>query len=85
MELRLINPHTLILLDVEDEDGEIVRWQIETGSPSQLARRGWNRDTLKPGDKITVTALAAKSGARVLNEATIVMTESGEEILTRRQ
>ena len=49
MELRLINPHTLILLDVEDEDGEIVRWQIETGSPKPVGKAGLEQGHTEAG------------------------------------
>lgn len=84
VELRLINPHTLLFIDVVGVTGEIVRWQIETGSVAQLARRGWSKDTLKPGDRITVTGLPARSGAALLGDVSITMTNSGKEILTRR-
>lgn len=85
VELRLINPHTLISIDVKGVDGQIVRWQIETGSVAQLARRGWNKDTLKPGDKITVTGLPARNGDPMLGDVSITLKRSGEEILARRR
>jgi hypothetical protein len=82
--LQLINPHSMIIMDVADETGTTVRWQVELGAPAGLIRNfGWNKTTLKPGDKITVTGRRIKSGAPYFNvteQATIVMTETGQEI-----
>jgi len=81
---RLMNPHSIIVLDAENEQGEIVRWRAEFGDPVGMATTyGWARDTLKPGDKITMTGRRVKSGAPEFNlteQARIIRTETGEEI-----
>jgi hypothetical protein len=84
VEFRMINPHTLIFVDVADENGRTAHWQIETGSVAQLTRRGWDKNTLKPGDRITVTGLPARDGAHLLGDVSITITATGREILTRR-
>jgi hypothetical protein len=84
VEFQLINPHTLIFIDADGEDGRTVRWEVETGSVAQLARRGWNKDTLKPGDRITITGLPARNGVHRLGDVSITLTQSGVQILTRR-
>ncbi len=48
------NPHTRIAFDVSDENGEVTRWNTETGSPSALSRIGWLRNAVKVGDVIDV-------------------------------
>ncbi len=58
--LLLVNPHASIIVDVEDESGETVRWQAEVSSANGMARVGWTRDTLKPGDRITIEGLPAR-------------------------
>jgi len=81
--LHLINPHASIILDVEDQNGHVLRWQAEVSSANGLARIGWTRDTLKPGDKITVSGRVVKSGAAYMNlseRARITRTETCEEI-----
>ncbi len=82
VSLQLMNPHSIIVLDVEDEQGEVVRWQAEFGSPGMMTRNfGWNRNTLHAGDKITITGRRIKSGAPIFNlteKASIVRTDSGE-------
>jgi len=42
-----------------------VAWSVETNGPGALRRAGWTRETLEPGDEITVTLIPAKSGAPV--------------------
>jgi hypothetical protein len=56
------NPHAYIYLDVKDETGKTVEWQIEMMSLNHLKSYGWAHDTVKPGDTISCTGGAAKSG-----------------------
>jgi hypothetical protein len=56
------NPHSHIHLDVPAED-TVEPWLIEIDSPGTLMRLGWTKNTLKPGDKITVTGNRAKDGS----------------------
>ena len=63
VELVLANPHSFIKLDVKDEKGEIVHWTIESSAASvNLPKYRLTKDTLKPGDEITVTMIVAKNG-----------------------
>jgi hypothetical protein len=63
-KLDWINPHAYVYIDVKDESGAVKNYRIEMGPPYALARGGWKRDTLKIGDKVTVTgAAAAKDGS----------------------
>jgi hypothetical protein len=82
--VQLVNPHSTILFAVVDENGATVTWQAELGSPKQLSSRfGWNRETLRPGTKITVTGRPLKSGSPYINlteRARIVLSDSCEEI-----
>ncbi|HEY7333939.1 MAG TPA: DUF6152 family protein [Bryobacteraceae bacterium] len=56
------NPHAFIYLEVTDEKGAKVEWQIEMMSLNHLKSYGWAHDTVKPGDTISCTGGAAKSG-----------------------
>lgn len=86
--LQLINPHSSIILDVADGSGSTVRWHAEFSSPANLMNNfGWNRNTLKPGDQITVTGRPIKSGQPYINlseRARILRTETCEEIYRTR-
>jgi hypothetical protein len=61
-EVQWTNPHIWIWVDVTNEDGEVVTWGLEGMSPNFLARRGWERTTLEPGDKVTVSLRPLNSG-----------------------
>lgn len=56
------NPHCIVEFDVKDDSGKVVSWTAETGSPEALRLAGWNKNSLKPGDVITIDLHAAKTG-----------------------
>jgi hypothetical protein len=57
------NPHVHFYVDVSQSDGTVVNWACETGGPNRLAKKGWTRDSLKPGDKVTVHGFPAKDAS----------------------
>jgi hypothetical protein len=62
-QLQWTNPHTWVWVDVPNGRGGIDTWGIEGMSPNYLARRGWSKNTLKVGDKITVDLRPMKDGS----------------------
>ena len=56
------NPHSYISCDVKDEQGAITKWNAEMGGVPMLGRAGWRRETVKPGDQITLMGRPAKDG-----------------------
>ena len=73
------NPHAYIYLDVKDDKGAIVKWSAELGAIAMLTRAGWKRDTLKPGDELTMTGNPAKDGKPVMHLDKIVFA-NGQEL-----
>jgi hypothetical protein len=61
-EFRFIAPHTFIILEVKQEDGTTEVWALEGVSPSALAREGWTRASLRPGDEIKLRVAPLRSG-----------------------
>jgi Family of unknown function (DUF6152) len=59
------NPHCIVMFDVKDEKGNIAHWAAEIGSPPAVTLLGWNRNSLQPGDVVTVYIWPAKSGRPV--------------------
>ena len=58
-----VNPHSWIHVEaVDPKTGKRAIWRVEGGAPSALLRRGWNRNSLPAGTKITVQAFAARDG-----------------------
>ncbi len=63
VEWQYSNPHTFIILNVLDEDGNEVEWTLEGRSPSAIYRLGWTPESLLPGDEIIVTVRPLHSAA----------------------
>jgi len=59
-----LNPHVWIYLDVDDGNGGTVTWALEGGSVTEISRRGWRKDSLQKGDKISVRCHALRDGAK---------------------
>ena len=62
-DFQFVNPHVLIYMQAKDPSGKMINWQGELTSPNRLSRTGWKRDTIKPGETITITGYPAKSGS----------------------
>jgi hypothetical protein len=73
------NPHVWIYFNVKDDKtGEVTNWGAEFGPPHGLQRSGWRRDTVKLGEKVTVTdASLAKNGSKRVNARTITLASTG--------
>ena len=50
------NPHVYFFVETTDERGETVEWKIQSGTVPLMARMGWARDTLRPGDIVAIDA-----------------------------
>jgi hypothetical protein len=78
------NPHVSIFLDVKDEKGNVINWGIEHNNVQSLARLGYHRNTLRPGQEITAVIHPSRSGAPIGLTVRIVLAD-GKEILQRQQ
>lgn len=61
-EWQYSNPHTFIILEVMDDNGQTTEWTLEGRSPSAIYRLGWTPDSLQPGDKIMLSVNPLHSG-----------------------
>ena len=48
------NPHVQVFFDTKDGSGKVLHWNCEGTNPAMLSRIGWSRETLKPGDQVTL-------------------------------
>ena len=67
---RIVNfdwssPHSQIHLDATDDKGNVVHWNFECQPPSILIHAGWTKNSLKPGDQVTITARPTRNGAPI--------------------
>jgi Family of unknown function (DUF6152) len=61
------NPHSWIYLDVKDADGNVATWGFETASGANLFKRGFRKDSLKPGTVVTIEGFQAKDATHTGN------------------
>jgi len=80
-DFEFTNPHVVINMDVKDPStGKIEKWQGELTSPNHLVRAGWTKSTFKPGDEVTMSGAALKTGAPAMAIRKIM--KNGEQIST---
>ncbi len=61
--MEWINPHAWMHLEVIDESGNVQNWMIEAGPPGALVRRGWSKNSVRPGTEVLVEGYQATDGA----------------------
>ena len=59
------NPHCIMKVDVKDAAGNMQHWVIEALNPPDMVRKGWAKNSFKPGDEVTVTLVQAKNGSPI--------------------
>ena len=74
------NPHVWFYLDVKDETGTVTNWGMEMGGPNGLLRAGWTRNSMKPGDVVTVDGFRARSGKDLGNATAVILTSTGQRL-----
>ena len=82
VEFQLVNPHSMVILDVTGPDGKVARWRGEAGSATQLKRFGLARDSITFGDTLTITGRRARNGSpfMTLSEGARIVDASGKEL-----
>ena len=76
-----INPHVWIHLEVKKPDGTVEKWAVEAGTPNVLFRRGFTKDSLKPGTEILVDGYRAKAGGNRANGRDVTFTDGRQLFL----
>jgi hypothetical protein len=77
-KFEFMNPHIYFYLDVKGKDGKTVNWAFEGGPPNVIYRQGWRKDTLKPGDVVTVKGFRAKDGTHLAACSTVKLADGRE-------
>lgn len=66
VEFKWTNPHVEIVFDVKGRGSAVQRWIGEGPSPGQMSENGWMKETLKPGDRVSVVGNMPRSGSLAL-------------------
>ena len=60
-QFKWANPHSWLEIEVTSKGASEI-WNLEMNPPAFLVRAGWKSTTIKPGDKIKITARPFKNG-----------------------
>jgi len=74
-KVEWMNPHARFYMDVKGDKGAVTNWEFELGSPNGLARRGWNRNSMKAGDQVVVQGYMAKDGSNLANAKNVKLAD----------
>ncbi|HEY3045605.1 MAG TPA: DUF6152 family protein [Vicinamibacterales bacterium] len=70
-KLEWANPHIWVYFDVKETNGAVTPWQCEGGAPNSLVRQGWNKNSLKTGEVISVEGSRAKDGSNTCSVSSV--------------
>ena len=79
-KVEWMNPHIYTNIEAKDPEGKVVVYRVEGGPPNSLFRQGWRKDTLKPGDTVTVTGIRAKIPTSMNIGVATITTADGKKI-----
>ena len=81
----LSNPHSWVYIDVKEADGKVTNWAFETASVANLYRRGFRKDTVKPGITVTIEGYLAKDGTHTGNAQKMTLPDGTQYVLGTEQ
>jgi hypothetical protein len=78
------NPHVILWVLVQPEDGGAPQeWSFETTSPGVLTRNGWTRQSLKAGDRVSVTFSPLRDGSRGGGLNSVTLLDTGQTLIPK--
>lgn len=60
------NPHCILAVAVKTDKDSVEDWYAEILPPVQMARNGWTRESIKPGDQVTLVGRPGKKGEHIM-------------------
>jgi len=72
-EVMFRNPHARYYLEVTNDDGSTELWDLETLNLMMLGRMGWDRNTIKVGDEVTVTGILGRNNTKRMSIVTVTL------------
>jgi hypothetical protein len=79
VDFRWANPHPMITLEVQANDGRMEKWEIGGPAIIRMEANGWTKSTVKPGDVITGIGYQFGDGQKILRLERVVLAD-GKEI-----
>jgi len=78
IEFRWANPHPMITLEVQANDGRTEKWEIGGPAIIRMEANGWTKTTVKPGDVITGIGYQFGDGQKILRLDRVVLADGRE-------
>jgi Family of unknown function (DUF6152) len=79
IEFKWANPHPMMTLEVQANDGRTETWQIGGPAINRMEANGWTKTTVKPGDVITGIGYQFADGQKIVRLERVVLAD-GKEI-----
>jgi hypothetical protein len=83
-KIEWTNPHARFYVDVEDESGNVVNWNLELASPNMMVRNGWTRNFVVEGDEVTVMGMLSRDGSKMANALRVLLSD-GTMVMGNRE
>lgn len=71
-------PHSWLLIDVTDADGQVTTWQFESDGPGTLSSTGIRRSDLRPGTRVTIKGNPVHDGRAVARWIELIRNSDGK-------
>jgi hypothetical protein len=78
IEFMWANPHPMITLEVQSNDGRMEKWQIGGPALIRMEANGWTKTTVKPGDMITGIGYQFADGEKIVKLERVVLADGKE-------
>ena len=77
-EFRFVNPHAMMFVNVTDDAGKVAKWTVEFAGRLNLSEVGWTADSVKAGERITVTGNPTHTGSQRMFFRKLVRADGAE-------
>jgi hypothetical protein len=78
VEFMWANPHPMITIEVQANDGQTEKWKIGGPAILRMEKNGWTKTTVKPGDMITGIGYQYADGEKVVRLERVVLADGKE-------
>jgi hypothetical protein len=78
------NPHAHIYVDVKNDDGKVVTWEVESAGPNALLKQGLRKEDFV-GAEIIIKGFLAKDGTPTVNASSFTLVDSKKEFANEPQ
>src|SRR5215831_16009650 len=79
-QFKFVNPHAMMFMDVTDGTGNVTKWTVEFAGRLNLSNVGWTEQSIKSGERVTVTGNPTHTGSERLYFRKLVHAD-GTELL----